>query len=180
MSAQNKIEKYNLGSECLKLIAVPGATTHSVAAQLTERLEGRDTISQSTVSRWLQAERRERREETRKVVDEHIKEHVPKDLSALEEIETWLLGIFRNQAELLKLRPELAEDPEIKKLVEKIQGENTEAHDLRTRADAAMKAVKVIELKLKYAGILEDPTRPKALDDLSDEELEERLNGIGS
>ena len=179
MSARNKIEKYNLGPEVLRLDALPGMTTYRIAELLTEGLQGKDTITQSTVSRWLKGERKERRDQTRSVVNERLKKEVPKDLDALEEVQAWLMGIFRDQRELIKLNPEWEKDPEIKALMDKIQGGTDGGHDLRTRIDAAMKAVKVVEVKLKYAGILEDPLRPKALDDLTDDELKERMEQIG-
>jgi len=182
MPAPNKIEKYEFQDEILKLSAQPGMTTHRIAEILTEKLEGRDTISQPTVSRWLKGERELRGEQTRAIVQDHIKEAVPEDLKALEEIEAWLLGIYRNQMELVKARsPELLDDdPELKALTEKLQGDgNEDGYSLDTRINAAMKAVKIIELKLKYAGILEDPdARPKHIKDIEDEDLEEKIKEL--
>lgn len=158
MSAQNKIEKYQLQDRTLELSARPGLTHTQIAEILTTELAGRASVSQATVSRWLKAVRQERGEQTRQVVQDHIQATVPADLQALEEVEGWLLGIFRDQTELLKIRDtSMLGDRDLERLAAAVQASEGDGFDLSDRANAAMKAVKIIELKLRFAGILEDP-----------------------
>lgn len=150
MSAVNKIEKYNLQDRTLAL-AAEGKSTDAIAKILTEELEGKDSVSQTRVAAWLKKVRQERSEETRHVVREYIKSTVPKDMEALNEIEAWLLDIFRNQ--------ESIKDPETGD-VTCIKLPAGKEHDLRIRSEAGMKAVKIIETKLRFAGLLENPDIP--------------------
>ena len=128
MAAVNKIEKYNLQNRVLALSG-EGNTTHQIAAILTEEAEGRYSISQPTVSRWLKTVREDRAEQTKQLVHDHVKEHVPADLQALEDLESEYLAIFNNP----------------------------EQYNLKDRMAAGDRIVKIIDTKLKYAGILENP-----------------------
>lgn len=150
MSAVSKIGKYNLQDRTLAL-AAEGKSTDAIAKILTEELEGKDSISQTSVAAWLKKIRQERSEETRHVVREYIKNTVPKDMEALNEIEAWLLDIFRNQKSV--------KDPETGK-VTCSDLPTKDIHDLPTRSAAGMKAVKIIETKLRFAGLLENPDIP--------------------
>lgn len=191
MAGQDKITKYRLEARVLELSGVPRATTYTIAEQVTQELKDRgigDSVSQSTVSRFLSRVRKDRSEQTRSVVQEHIKEVVPKDLQALEEIEGWLLSIFRNQKEVVKIRAELLKDEELKKLLSAIEGGGEPgSYDLKVRGSAAMMALKVIELKLKYSGILETPDDKQEAEQLAremeaelDPELEKAIGDLGA
>lgn len=167
MAQLNKIEKYNLAERVLAL-AAEGKTTAQIADILTAELTGTDSISQPAVSRWLKSVREERSNQTKQIVHDHIKATVPKDLEALDEVEEFMLSVFRNT----KKNPET--------------GKNESAgYELRTRADAGMKAVKIIETKLRFAGVLDDPERSGARVDPVDleqfkndlQELKEGRNG---
>jgi hypothetical protein len=148
-----KIQKYGLEERILELSV--GRTTTEVSDAITAELQAegiQDQISQPTVSRFLRKVRAARAEETRNLVQDHIKAHVPKDLEAIEEIESFLLERFRGRLDLSKLSESLAE-----KVAAIIEGDHGK------RSEYGMKAVRVIELKLKYAGILEEtPGQPRA------------------
>ena len=190
MAGQDKITKYRLENRVLELSGKPRTSTYEIAEAVSKELQAKgsdDSISQSTVSRFLARVRKDRSEQTRSVVQEHIKEVVPKDLEALEEIERWFLGIFRNQAEVVKIRAELLKDEEVKKLLSAIEGAGGTGYDLKTRGNAAINALKVIELKLKYSGILETPNDDeeamrlaKEIEDELDPELERAVNELGA
>ena len=93
MAAQNKIEKYQLGDKVLAL-AGTGATAQAIAEILTEDLEG-DSISQPTVSRYLQKVRGERAVAAQTVMDNFVEVELPADLQILSDIKTDYLS-FRN------------------------------------------------------------------------------------
>ena len=137
MPAINKIDKYELGDRVLALSG-EGKTTSQIAEIITTELSGRETISQPTVSRWLQKVRKDRSDQTKQIFHDHIKVVLPADLAALEEIEAFLLGIFRNL-----VSPGAGED--------QVKG----SYDRETRIGAGMKAAKIIETKLRFAGILD-------------------------
>ena len=161
MAAQSKVTKYNLQERTLAL-AGEGATTDAIADILTKELDGKDTISQSTVSRWLKAERKERSEQTRSIVHDHIKATVPKDLDALDEVLTFLMSHFRNV---------LPNPDDAEKTI-------SQSHSIKERAEFGMRAVKIVETKLRFAGILEDPTTTDASPiDLDEYKTPEASNG---
>ena len=137
MAAVNKIIQYGLEDRVLALSG-EGKTTAVIAKIISDEL-AEDSISQPTVSRYLKAVRQERSEQTREIFSEHIKVTLPQDLKALEEIEGFMLSIFRNSKTI---------DPDT-------QEEKPGKYELPQRIDAAMKAVKVIETKLRYSGVLE-------------------------
>ena len=126
MAQVNKIEKNNLQGRCLALFR-EGRTTAEIADILTQELAGIDTISQPSVSRWLKPIRDDERDETRKRIHDHIKATVESDLDILDEVEGFMVQEFRNPA-------------------------NT----VLQRSDFGLKALRVVETKLKYA--LSDPT----------------------
>lgn len=201
MAAQNKIEKYGLAERILALAAQPDATTLKIAEVVTGELRARgvaDSISQPTVSRFLKAVRQERGEQTRQIVHDHIKATVPADLAALDEIEAWLLEVFRDhRRSLARIRQEFVAALASKKrwgaaevvdLFTRVVGEATEqaGYDLKTRAGAAMNAVRVVETKLRFSGVLEgaavgDPAKqhPVDLDDFRTEVEELRAEVAG-
>lgn len=165
MPQTNKIERYEIGARVLELYV--GRSTDQVSQLITEELKAKgidDQISQPTVARYIKAVRESRAEETRSQVQEHIKEHVPADLNALEEIEAWLIERFRGRVDLTHYVTEnllpMAKDkltsvPQIRELAQEMASIIDGDH--KTRAEYGMKAARLIELKLKYAGILENP-----------------------
>lgn len=121
MPAQSKIEKYHLEQLALDLFEKK-LTGQEIAARLTAHLSGQDTISQPTVSRFLATVRREQKEQTKQLVHDHIQSNIVNDLEVVDEVERFLVETFRNKAE-----------------------------SKNTRADFGLKAVRVVEMKLKYA-----------------------------
>ena len=149
MSKINKIEKYNLQERTLALSA-QGHTTALIAAKLTEELQGRDTISQPRVSVWLKRIRKERSEQTREQFQDFVKTELPTDLKALKEIEGWHLDLFRADKLKEHLKSIGIQDQKAEDIAQIIIA------DFHTRSSAAMKALKIIETKLRFAGVLED------------------------
>lgn len=141
------IDRFNLGERVLTL-AGQGESTMSIARTMTK--EGPVSLSQSTVSRWLKKTRQERSEQTRAVVQEAIKEQVPADMKALNEVELWLLAQFRGEV-AVEVKSLIETDAKVAAIVEAIKA------DTGRRAEFGLKAVRIIEVKLRYAGILENP-----------------------
>lgn len=156
----SKIERYGLQEKILHLSAQPGMTTHKIAEILTEELDGNDSISQPTVSRWLKDVREDRNEQTRIIVQDYLKKNIPKDLDALEEVEAFFLHIFRN----------MTKDPETGELIFTDENGNEMNFDLKARADAGLKVVDIVVKKLRFGG-LEDPSPPKDSKDYYDDEF---------
>ena len=167
MAAVKKIEKYRLEERTLSLSG-QGKTTYDIAEILTQELEGQDAISQRTVARFLKEERQDRAEQTRAVVQDYIKGVVPKDLEALDEVEAWLQEVFRNhERNIARIQARFFaalekqkrwETARIMELFEESCKEiDTADHDIRTRVNAGMNAVKIVDTKLRFAGILENP-----------------------
>jgi len=144
MGQINKIEKHNLQGRCLALFR-EGRTTAEIADILTQELAGVDTISQPSVSRWLKPIRDDERDETRKRIHDHIKQTVESDLEILDEVEGFMVQEFRN--------------PE---------------NSVLQRSDFGLKALRVVETKLKYA--LTDPTNTQ--DTLHPVDLESFRNDL--
>lgn len=167
-----KIQKYGLEERILDLSL--GRTSSQVAELVTAELQAKgiqDQISQPTVSRFLRKVRASRAEETRNIVQEHIKAHVPKDLEAIEEIELWLLDRFRGRVDLSEDIGRIKQigpiDEEGKEKLTRLAKEIAAVidGDHKTKAEFGMKAARLIELKLKYAGILENPENPRTAGD---------------
>jgi hypothetical protein len=151
----NKIEKYQVEERVLALSA-QGLTGRKIAEQISLELTDKgivDSISHTAVTRFLVAMRKERSEKTRSVVLEHIQAVVPQDMVALEEIERELLTWFRD--------PNATKDK---------------------RATFGMQALKVIETKLRYAGILEIPEQSvqggNALDPINMDSFKSELRKV--
>jgi len=117
----NKIEKHKLTQRVLALYEQK-RTTAEIADILTEELGGADTISQATVSRFLKPYREEYKEQARDKVSRHINEKIENDLAAMDEVEAFFFGLFKDKDVCIK-----------------------------ERGDAGLKALKVIETKLRYA-----------------------------
>ena len=149
-----KIEKYHLEDRCLELSTAPGMTGVRIAQVLTEGLGGKDTITQSTVCRWLKSVREERADETREVYREFIKGRLPNDLDQIEEVQTFFLHIHRNKTF----------DPEKEEFID---ADFTRAE----RGEAGKAVVKIILDKLKLAGVEPPPDKPRGYMD-DDESLQ--------
>lgn len=124
MAQVNKIERYGLEDDALSLFRL-GRDVRSIAASLCTVLADKgiaDTVNYCTVARWLKGVRDEVRQETSQIVTDHIKACLPTDLSAMDEIELFHLTAFRDEK-----RPD------------------------KERSDFGMKALKVVETKLRFA-----------------------------
>ena len=184
MPAINKIEAYNLGARVLSLTG-QGRSTHEIASTLTKEAAGDYSISQSTVARWLKRVRKERSEETKQIVHDHIRKTVPADLDALDEVEGWLLTQFRSLDQITAESISKALGVEVdQELYDKIREVFPSSPlDVRIKADLAMKIRSIVDTKLKYAGILENPETAGASDadpvNLEDFETEKRTAANG-
>ncbi len=78
----SKIERYGLADRVLELSLTK--TTREMA-EIIKAEKGVD-ISHKAIAVWLKGTRQERREQTKAVVEEHIKATVPKDLELLDAI----------------------------------------------------------------------------------------------
>ena len=86
--AASKIEKLGLVKRIEELVSQGISSSEAISAAL--KAEGFN-VSQPTVSRYLKKTRNSRRETTQDIVDNHIQEHVPADLTALEDMEAQCL-----------------------------------------------------------------------------------------
>jgi DNA-directed RNA polymerase subunit F len=157
MARINKIERFELAPRVLALTA-EGKTTHEIARILTEEGDGAYTISQSTVARWLKDVRKERSEQTRQVVHDYIQKTVPTDLESINEVQAWLIAQFRSLAHIsIEAVSEALAEPITEEMFKKLIAIfPADPLDLRTRAELGMKIVRIVDTKLKYAGVLED------------------------
>lgn len=128
-----KIERYCLEEKILTLYG-QGQTCADIAQIITQELPSIQSISEASVARFLSKVRKERIEQTRIVYEEHIKSVLPGDLQALEEMEHNLLEWHHGRT-----------------------GPNGPELSLYQRAAFGMQAAKLIDIKLKYSGLLEDP-----------------------
>lgn len=179
MPKTNKIEKFQIGDRILALCG-DGLTDEEIAKIVNQEADGAYTISRPTVSRWLQGVRRARAQKTKKVYDEHIEAVLPNDLEALERLEKYFLSIAlpdfnqdpnaepatqpcqecKGTGEIEELylqepRHRMEPCPACKgKGKKEILPEIIDPRDRRASAD---RVVKIIDIKLKYAGLLENP-----------------------
>ena len=128
MPGKSKIEKYKLEARCENLAFDLGKTVDEIAEILTSDLAGRDTITKSSVARYLQPRRDQIRDQIQTRLNEHAQEKLETDLECIEEIQLFLINEMRNQ----------------------------EAHSVKDRSEYGMKAARVIDMKL--ARSLGDPT----------------------
>jgi len=181
--AAGKIEKLGLVKRIEDLIAQGTGSSEAISTALKN--EGFN-VSQPTISRYLKRTREERREETQKILSDHVQAHVPGDLTALEEMEaqclTWahedndafahrLAG--RNIAArldewvgiILSANPVEHNDPEsldnarhlaVKAIMTQCIGFVSDDFAIqRARLLAMQRATGIIEMKLRYAGIID-------------------------
>jgi len=140
MPQYHKIEKLNL---CDRVLALKGQgkSDREVSRILNEEAAGEYIVSPATVSRWVKKVRVERAEKTREVYDKHIEATLPNDLLSLEELQQQ----FRAIAMPDKVEAEIGQEGAVQR------------HEFRDRLAAADRVIKIIDTKLKYAGLLEDP-----------------------
>jgi len=84
-----KIDKHKLGPRIIALMTTESLNETQVAERLTA--EG-FAITQPTVSRWLKENRESSGERAHKIFLDHVEQELPKDLTALENLETLCLS----------------------------------------------------------------------------------------
>ena len=122
MAGKSKIEKYGLEARTAALAFDEHRNTREIADILTAELDGRDTISQSAVSSWLKPIREQNRDQAHDTINKHIKEKLDSDLESVEEIQLFLMNEMRDE----------------------------ESHTVMQRADLGVKALRVIDTKLRW------------------------------
>ncbi|OPY17022.1 MAG: Arginine repressor, DNA binding domain [Syntrophus sp. PtaB.Bin075] len=177
MAGTSKIKSLGLAPRIEELFS-SGVTT-SVAISNALKAEGFN-ISQPTVSRYLKEERETRREETRTIVQNHVQKTVPTDLKALEDMEAQCLAwaeedvnAFAHRLAGQHIEEHLeswvsqiydaanSQDPDSRKIA--IKGIMRQclawiADDKalqKSRINAMRMAANIIDLKLRYSGIIE-------------------------
>ena len=168
-----KIEKWKLQEQILGL-AAGGSSARQIAEEMTRQ---GFPLHESTVARFLTEARKNGAEETQRIVNKHLREHLPKDLEALELMEAILLswaeedvdGFARETAAQGRVEDQVEEwaelfgkawDPEEKKnvlrdIMQKIAALTRPVRDQRKGRIDAMKEVRsIIDTKLKYSGVL--------------------------
>lgn len=173
MSA-SKIETQQLAGRIEELIASGTATSQGIAAAL--KTEGY-AISQPTISRYLKKVRETRTDETRKIVEDHIQKTVPADLDALESIEGQCLEwsqedneAFAHRLALKYIKEHLAVwrealmaavDEEssataVKEIMAQVANWMADDISLQKKRLAAMRMASIIiDMKLRYAGLID-------------------------
>lgn len=182
--ATGKIEKLGLVKRIEDLIA--GGTCSSEAISIALKAEG-SNVSQPTISRYLKRTREERREETQKILSDHVQAHVPGDLVALETMEEqclqwahedndafahrlagrniaahldeWVSLILGANQNLANTDVEALEDARtlaVKGIMAQCIGFVADDFAIqRARLLAMQRAGAIIEMKLRYAGIID-------------------------
>ena len=145
-ATSNKVVRLGLEADVLQLSS-SGKTHAEISDAINKKLMGSgEQISTSSITRYLRWVRKTRSEETRIIVQDHIKGTVPADLEALDEVEAKLLEEFRD-----------------------------ESNDFKFRMTIGMNVVRVIETKLRFSGVLETPSeqeddiRRQTIQDIADE-----------
>lgn len=160
MAANNKIEQYNLQDRTLSLKA-EGYSAAKTAEVLTKDLDGKDTISQPTVSRWLAKERLKRKAVAEVVLDDYINTSLPADLNILDELVETFLGIFRFNTgglnKVLKLLQAEVVDfklyKELKIQMDSDQSINLRHPDLKIGMQAADRLQSLLNTKFRFIGV---------------------------
>jgi hypothetical protein len=113
MARQSKIVQHGLTDLLVTLYFDKGKNQEECARVLTERLteQGiKDSVTQTTVSRWLKEEKARREAAVREVYVKHAEETLPSDLEAINELKDWYLETFRSEDSAYKRRREAASD----------------------------------------------------------------------
>ena len=182
MSANNKIEQYNLQSRALALKA-EGYSTGRIAEFLNEELAGKDTVSQPTVARWLAKERRKRKAAAEVILDDYINTSLPADLKILDELVETFLSIFRYHTgglnKILKLLQAEVVDlkfyRELKIEIDKDRSLQLREPSLKIGMQAADRLRDLLNTKFRFIGIDDsgDEAQTAKLDAQEREELKE-------
>ena len=173
MKRAGKIEQHNLGPRILDLLK-EGATSADIAA--TFKAENMP-ISQPTISRWIKQQREETKGTIGKILQEHVEKTVPADLEALEEMERLCLAWAREEVdqkaerisawkkvweaisrwirEISESKPEEREDKCKAFAKAALRWVMEDIGLQRDRLSAMRQASQIIDLKLRYAGVLE-------------------------
>lgn len=170
--AGNKISRLKLEATIEELIKDGVTTSVGIAAALKGKGHN---VSQPTVSRYLKAVQQARQEEAQQIVNRHVQEKLPSDLTALETMEKQCLdwagennNVFAHrlaERHIVEAAPTWAEqiirlanaEPKEKKLAIKAiisQCLSWIADDLemqKARLAAMRQASNIIEMKLKFA-----------------------------
>ncbi len=179
----SKIEKLGLVKRIEDLIASGTSTSEAISSAL--KAEG-FTVSQPTISRYLKRTREERREETQKILSDHVQAHVPGDLTALETMEAqcldwaqednaafahrlagrniaakldeWVSVILAANKNAVHTEAEELEDARtlaVKEIMAQAIGFVADEFAVqRARLLAMQRASNIIEMKLRYAGLM--------------------------
>ena len=126
MAGKSKIEKHGLEGRVEALHFREGKGIEEIATILTAELAGQDTIGKSSVGRYLKVRREEVKDQIKDGLNKHAKEHLESDLECIEEIQLFLMNEMRNG----------------------ITEENPNGHSIKDRAEFAIKAARVIDMKL--------------------------------
>lgn len=138
MAAKKIIETYKLGDRILSLTA-QGKKARDVADILNrEELAGKDSISQPTISRWLKKVRKDRGVTAKGIVDDYLKESIPKDLELLDEIVHFHLVLFRGKVTILEKDGEKVKAAEV---------------GLNERRTAARDIHSILQTKMRFIGV---------------------------
>lgn len=147
MSAANKITKYDLGERVLDLAG--SCSTMEIARLLTEQIQQKgipDAISQPTVARFVKAHRDERASQTRALVERYVQGTTPKDLERCDRIIERHYQVFQN------LEPDPGNPSALVPA----------GFSWEQQSAAGMRAVHVIETKLKWSGAFNEKTPEEA------------------
>ena len=183
---QTKIERQNLAPRVQTLMKA--GVVHGTQISAALKADGHD-ISPQAVNRFLAKMRDTSRPLAATIFEEHVQKEMPKDLEALEEMEAMCLVWAREAEQDIKQRVAQAavdlpgEAERWKGLLKGMCSENPKeslaatqeaiatclgylTRDARfqdKRVQAINQAVKIIELKLRQAGVLQDDDRGRII-----------------
>ena len=175
---QTKIESLGLGNDVQSLLA-EGMSARRIASRL-RAIHPELDISDSSVIRYVSTVKQEASREAFAKIKDHVDRVVPDDLKALEEMESQCLAWAReagkdridrmaeaaaqiaNRLEewrdmLLEERDDEARRILVKKIIRECLEFMAREDRLQSQRDRAMNtAIKIIDLKLRQAGLLDD------------------------
>jgi predicted transcriptional regulator len=176
VAGTSKIKSLGLTHRIEELIS-SGINTSAAISEALKK-EGYN-VSQPTVSRYLKETRDARKEETKDIVQEHVQKTIPTDLKALEDMEAKCLNwAEENPAAFTNRLADQHIDASLDSWIEKIYSAQTSDPDARraivkgimsqclswiaddlslqkSRIFAMRMATNIIDLKLRYSGILD-------------------------
>ena len=170
MAAQNKIEKFKLGSR-IQTLCTEGLIDEEIAGILNEEAEGQYTVSRPTVSRWLRKERKRRKTIADVVLDDYIQTSLPNDLKILEEMMQTYFAIFRGKLIIISGQVLPADQDQMKlEDQDKIQ---RLGFSLKERVLVGKELHDIIKTKLKFVGLGDshDDSEPKTEADKKETKL---------